>query len=707
MSNATRNASLAAGRFPAWGVGVLAFVMLTIASFWNYYPPLPERMRLTVIFDSPQAGGSEPLIVTGQRGSAEFLYVKYVDSHTAVFGYDVWGAGGPTSAPVHFEPGQRHTLDVQFPALARVVGNIPEPSERLLLSFDGVRLLDAPAGARVRRPQRVWFGENPAEGSSCGRKFSGRLIADDGRTLNGSPRVFMTRGERFGAWLAHARWQGLSILVASALVAWAWNRRTSVLRAALDLAAQWRVHTAFLITAAICLAAFALLVNWPAAWPPYPNRWGSFYDYQALSFLQGRLDVPADAIYSEAFYYRGKIYGYFGPTPALLRLPFVIYGIGFGELTRAALVAYFAGCLVAAYLLLCHAAVLVRPTHPRPPTWMVTLFIAHIGLGSSLFFLGNRAQVFHEAILCGAMFALFTCWCGLRHLATPTGRWWLGALVCGVLAVHARPPTGLFALAFVGSVAAVLAIRERRTVGVTRALARPLALGVGSMLGFATFNAVSYLKFERFEGLPLKYHSQYPPERMAKVGHKGLHLINLPHGFYTYLVRPNLHFEARFPWVYAESRTPRHVFAGTFTELPDPTVPITIVMPALCLLAWGATAWAAMNGAAARVPVTLYWAALTPMALVMFAAIGSTHRYTADFCPFLIGVSAFGLAGLAHASRWLRIFGLTVVVALTAWVCVLTPVLALHTQGESDWIPPEAATRYQALRTRIDGWFKR
>src|SRR5438132_6222343 len=54
---------------------------------------------------------------------------------------------------------------------------------------------------------------------------------------------------------------------------------------------------------------------------PRPGYMEEFYDAQAQSLLQGRIDVPAQAIDREAFVRQGKFYGYFGPTPALLRLP--------------------------------------------------------------------------------------------------------------------------------------------------------------------------------------------------------------------------------------------------------------------------------------------------------------------------------------------------------------------------------------------------
>lgn len=47
----------------------------------------------------------------------------------------------------------------------------------------------------------------------------------------------------------------------------------------------------------------------------------SFYDAQAVSFVHGRGDVPLEAISAEGLVRDGKYCGYFGPAPALLRLP--------------------------------------------------------------------------------------------------------------------------------------------------------------------------------------------------------------------------------------------------------------------------------------------------------------------------------------------------------------------------------------------------
>lgn len=53
--------------------------------------------------------------------------------------------------------------------------------------------------------------------------------------------------------------------------------------------------------------------------PPRPTT--DFYDIQAASLLDGRWDVPATRLGIEAFVVDGRAYMYFGPFPALVRMP--------------------------------------------------------------------------------------------------------------------------------------------------------------------------------------------------------------------------------------------------------------------------------------------------------------------------------------------------------------------------------------------------
>lgn len=697
-------------RLLPWCVGVATLLLLTVVCWWDYYPPIVGPQRLVIAFPAPlPVGTSEPLIVTGQFGAADFLTVHYLDAHSVTFNYDSWGSGGPISAPVPIAPGSRHDLAVTMPSLAAIPGSPDPPADRLLVTVDGTSVLDAKVKFLQRRPLRAYFAHNPLGGTSAGLEFHGQLARADGRPLLGNARAYFTRSERFRGWLWSGRWQVLALLLFSATVTWTLRRLTHSpsLRLSLSpsrLLSALRPHRAFLFTAAVCSLAFAAMITNGTFQLLFHESFCNFYDFQALSFLQGRLDVPEESLQGESFVYDGKIYGYFGVTPALLRLPFVIFGVAFGELSRVAMLGFYAATLVGAYLLLLDASRLLRPDRPPPAAWQTILFTLHVGLGSTVFFLGSRAYIYHEAILCGIMFAVFSCWCSLRHLAAPTGRWGLGALVLGVLSVHARPPTGLFALTVLGCVAATHLLRvwsAPKIINHKSRITNHLALGALSILGVFSFNALSYAKFHTFEGCPLRLNVQYSPTRLAKIDSKQFHLGNIPYGLNAYLLRPTFETSVHFPWLYLAPHLPPAAFPSAKMDLPDRTAALPFGMTGLFLLATAACAWACKKNPAVRAPILILWAASVPLSLAMFAAIATSERYTGDWVPWLIAAAAFGLA----ACTWSRLAA-AVLAAATLWACVLTFAMTLHYQGAMVWGVPESVTQnYRQLRARVDGFF--
>jgi hypothetical protein len=686
-----------------WCAGLATLLLLIVACLWDYYPPIAGPQRLTVAFPSPlPVGTNEPLVVSGETGAADYLFVRYVDAHTVSLAYDSWGHGGPASPPITVTPGARHVLEIQLPSLAAIPHSLDPPGTRLRVSFDGAVVLDATVAFHSRRPLRAFFARNPLGGTSCGPAFHGQLFHADSRTLVGNARTYFTRSDRFRAWLWFGRWQLVTSVLLAAAVTWSLRRLSASPALLLRLAPSLlipalRPHRPFILTAALCSLAFAALVTNGTFRLIAPESFTNFYDFQALSLLQGRLDVPEGSLQGEAFIYNGNVYGYFGLTPALLRLPFVIFGLAFGELSRAALLVYYVATLIGAYLLLQHATRLLRPAQPQPATWQTVLFTLHVGLGSTAFFLGSRAYIYHEAILCGIVFALFSSVCSLRYLQAPASRWWLGALALGVLSVHARPPTGLFALTVLGCVAASHLFR----LSLAPSPLRHLAIGALSVLGVLSFNVLSYAKFRTIEGCPLRLNVQYSPARLAKIDAKQFHFGNIPYGLNAYLLRPTFEFSRHFPWVYLGPFIPPADFPSAKMDLPERTAALPFGMTGLFALAAVGCAWACRRHPAARAPVLVLWASSVPLSLAMFAAIATAERYTGDWVPFLVCAAAFGLA----APAWSRL-ATTGLALATLWSCLLTLAMALHYQGDTVWgVADSVKQNYRDLRTRIDRVF--
>lgn len=337
-------------------------------------------------------------------------------------------------------------------------------------------------------------------------------------------------------------------------------------------------------------------------------------------------------------------------------------------------------------------------------------FTAIAGLGTTLLFLASRAYIYHEAILCGVAFALWASYFSLRYFEEPGRGWWAGALVCGILAVHARPPVGLFALSMVGCAALGVVYRAMTTHpaaagGRVRATIKPVGVAILAGFGVLSFNALSYLKFRSFEGAPLRYHVAYNAGRLATIENRNFHLTNFAFNFDGYVWRPDFVVRRTFPYFFLQSENSQK-YPEAKLDLVEPGTALPYTMPALVMLAWCGAAFAYLRWPAARGPLVVIAGATVPMALALFTAVAMSQRYTADFCPALLLAGAFGLQAFGLLkSRWRRLMHVTVAILAVASV-LITLAITLHYEGEAVWgVPEDVRLRYRTFRRTIDGYF--
>ena len=93
--------------------------------------------------------------------------------------------------------------------------------------------------------------------------------------------------------------------------------------AAAETSGRHRFRRAALVSGLLGALVFFWMVNAGQLNPFHAERFGNFYDVQAHSLLHLHWDVPAKQVAFEGFLVDGKTYVYFGPVPALLRLPVV------------------------------------------------------------------------------------------------------------------------------------------------------------------------------------------------------------------------------------------------------------------------------------------------------------------------------------------------------------------------------------------------
>lgn len=458
---------------------------------------------------------------------------------------------------------------------------------------------------------------------------------------------------------------------------------------------SWSSQHTFLVTAAVCIGVFGWMLTYGTGVLFTEDSFANFYDYQAAAFLHGRWDVPEPALGGEAFVVNGKVYGYFGPTPALLRLPLAAFGIGFGRFTRFFMLLEFVACLIAAYRIVQQAANFLLKS--SPPRWTTAVLTCSAGLGSTLFYLGSRSYVYHEAILCGVAFALWSAWASLNHLRSPNGKWWVVAIALGTLSLHARPPAGLFALTFAGAVALPHLFTECRLKSAV------VMLAAGG--GILSFNAISYIKFGTWEGCPLRYNVQYTPERLAAIDNRNFHWSNLRFNADSYLLLPSASIRPGFPFVYLEYLN-RKQYPESKIVYRDQTLAVPYSMPSLAMLAT-AGALAALSSASLRRPMVLLLLSAFPATLAMLTAVSVTQRYTADFCAFLIPLAAFGAVALHACGAHVRCLAAVSAIGLTIAGAGVQFATTLHNQRANVWGAPEESRReYREWRQSVDGWFR-
>src|ERR1043166_5083522 len=194
-------------RWTSWLAGAVTFVLLTLVCAWRAYPPLPRVITLQLTLLTATVGTIEPIVSSGAVDAGDFLVVRYLDPTTAVFGYDYWGAGGPDSSPITFEPGSRHTLRIEMPAFAAIRGALTQSRAPLRLHFDGREILNQDVRFHWRDPSRIFFGQNPIGGTTSGGVFRGQIFTEDGKPLRGGPGVFFPWPRRLQYWLTGTPWQ--------------------------------------------------------------------------------------------------------------------------------------------------------------------------------------------------------------------------------------------------------------------------------------------------------------------------------------------------------------------------------------------------------------------------------------------------------------------------------------------------------------------
>lgn len=456
--------------------------------------------------------------------------------------------------------------------------------------------------------------------------------------------------------------------------------------------ARRRFWRAAAIGGVLALPVFYWMVSAGQLNPFHAEPFSRFYDTQAHSLLELRWDVPAREVAFEGFRIGGKTYLYFGPVPAILRMPVLAFTDSLdGRLTQVSMLAAFAVALVFIARLSWRIRRLVRGDAPVPrlELWVVGVYVFVIGTGSVMLFLASRAYVYHETELWGAALALAAYDAILGFLGKPSRRWIGLAGIWSTLAFLTRATVGagpVIALAIVLVVVVLHRLRARGLDAPARWLAVPDSAGTNAMIGWLAaavavpvvlYAYVNYSRFGTFFGLPLdkQVYSRFNLARRHALADNGGSLFGLkflPTQLLQILRPDALRLDGLFPWIR---------FSGPATVIGDVTFDtrswassIPATMPVLTLLGLGGIVVVARRTGAALIRAPVLAAVIGGLGTFTIAFVA--NRYMSDLLPAIVLASLVGLHALlgvlARLSRpgWARIGAAAVVVlvAISLWI---------------------------------------
>ncbi|MEI8088732.1 MAG: GtrA family protein [Opitutaceae bacterium] len=129
-------------------------------------------------------GRSEPLLVTGQTGAADIIYLKYTDTKHVQIGYDQWGRGGNLSLPIALQNGRALGIEVSlgslyggeiFPVNSVTAEVLKHLRSSVQVRVDGRVVLRQSSQAFPARPEQIQVGLNTVGASTCVEVFSGKI----------------------------------------------------------------------------------------------------------------------------------------------------------------------------------------------------------------------------------------------------------------------------------------------------------------------------------------------------------------------------------------------------------------------------------------------------------------------------------------------------------------------------------------------------
>ncbi|HLX87057.1 MAG TPA: hypothetical protein VKR22_01145, partial [Acidimicrobiales bacterium] len=447
-----------------------------------------------------------------------------------------------------------------------------------------------------------------------------------------------------------------------------------------------------------------------------------FYDAQAHSLIAGHWYMPASLLGLEGFKTGTHYYMYFGPVPALLRVPLLVFTHHFdGRLSGVSMLAAELVALGFTSALLWRARWFVRGSGVpvgRMEAALTGGFVFLVGAGSSFLYLASWLSVYDEAELWACAFALGTLYFMITFMMRHTRKSLLLIALFISLTLFTRATIG-FGLLGALAICAVIDFRRRNHGGGLVWVAALAGVIACPVIAYAILNEI---KFHSLFGVPFQrqaadHISPLYGLAVRKNGGTLFHVGFIPTNFVNYLRPDAFRFTSLFPWINFRpaSIIGTHWYGGI--ESPTSIVATAPTLVGLSLVGMfgvfrranradrliGSASGAEPGLSTLRVPVI--GAALAAASIFVYGFLST--RYLTDLLPLVILTGAAGFSLIAAGSTWPRWWRRLLIVACVALGLVgvwIQTSLALVYQGAAAPSPSVTAmSRFIALRESIDG----
>ena len=396
-----------------------------------------------------------------------------------------------------------------------------------------------------------------------------------------------------------------------------------------------------------------------------PEWLSSVYDSLGSHLLTLRAEVDEDAIKWEGLSVNGRVYAYFGPFPAFLRI--IVNGLFpefRGQWSRVS-------CLIAGLLCVVSFGTMTSVVlgrngviSERTRRLLVIFLVLGFAFGTPVTYLVSCARIYHEGILwglCGAM--------------------WCACVVATIVAAPSRNNTTLFLF----SCAVFVTLLSRITFGVSVVIAAPLVfllVGSGDMADLRAWRGVllrrlvslaplyaalaigAWYNYARF-GSPFKFFDyQHFYLKAQDIGGE-FNVLRIYDALRSYMGLSLEHFMSGAPFVKMTtvSYARPELFVQGWTE---ETIPYSLASPWLVVLAGFGLGY--IRRVERRGLFIGYAICLFIQALLILSFYFVTQRYSAELLPLLCFLCVPWLL-YTRGSRW-TVGVISVLVVFSSYVTV-------------------------------------